>query len=212
MNFWKRQTFGLLALSLVLFLSGCSPLFAFTPEQVATEQALNFGSMGGSVDPNSVRVTQTLPLADRVIVQVAFRATDEQGRLNECLFVYETIKSALGWRTGSGGGSCSGVNNQPEPNPIGVGTGHSGGVDFEYTHVDGEVYQPDIVVVEVEWEDGTTQKVEVINSTYLVARVGDHNPVEIRGLSDDNVVLFTFQPPNDRMPPGKMELEKTGRQ
>lgn len=194
-----------LVLSGVLFASGCSSLLAFSPEQVAANQALSFGSMGTTVDPNSVRITQTRPLGDRMIVQVAFLATDNQGRLNECLFVYETVKGTLGWRAGSGGGGCGGVNNSPETNPLGVGTGHSGGRDFEYSHVDGQVYRPDIVFVEVDWEDGTTDRVEVVNSTYLIPRLGNHSPKEIRGLSEEEEVLYTFQPPSEIIPPEKRE-------
>lgn len=182
----------IIAFMVFLTAAGCSGLLNFSPERAAVQEILSGNSFGMQAQTDTVQVLQSKALEGTKFVQVAFQAVDEQGRQQECLFVYETRKTPVGFVAGSGGGGCGPVN-PPDEAPIGVGVGSSGGAGVVYTEADGFVYQPEIVSLEVIWKDGQTQTVEVVNGAYLALRSGRQELNQIKALDADGQVVYTHE-------------------
>jgi len=188
----RRQVSRMLKVSALLVLfaaTGCRGLLSFSPERAVVQEILSNHTFGMQAQPDTVQVLQSKVLEGTKFVQVAFQAVDEQGRQQECLFVYETRKTPVGFVTGSGGGGCGPVN--PPDVPIGMSVGSSGGAGVVYTEADGFVYQPEIVSLEVIWEDGQTQTIEVVNGAYLALRSGRQELDQIKALDAAGEVVYT---------------------
>jgi len=200
----KSSLLFLLLLLSGLLAAGCQSLMAFTPEQAAVQNILDYNGGGDfALDPNSIRVMQSQKLQDSVIVLVAFQGT-QQGSPQQCLFHYEAHQATLGtWAGGNGGGGCSMAGQDQNPLEVGMGKimGTQPGV-LNYTEVDGFVNQEDIRTVKVTWQDGETQQVDVINGTYLAARAGSQEIEKIEGLDASGQVVYTHTPPEPA--PGKL--------
>jgi hypothetical protein len=190
----------IVALFALLMTAGCRGLLNFSPERAAVQEILSGNSFGMQAQPDTVQVLQSKVLEGTKFVQVAFQAVDEQGRQQQCLFLYETRKTPVGFVTGSGGGGC-GIGKPPGDGPISVGVGSSGGAGVVYTEADGFVYQPEIVSLEVIWEDGQTQTIEVVNGAYLALRSGRQELAQIKALNADGDVVYTYESPTPA--PGK---------
>ena len=184
----------IIALMVFLTAAGCSGLLNFSPERAAVQEILSGNSFGMQAQPDTVQVLQSKALEGTKFVQVAFQAVDDQGRQQECLFVYETRKTPVGFVAGSGGGGC-GIGKPPGGEPISVGVGSSGGAGVVYTEADGFVYQPEIASLEVTWEDGETQMIEVVNGAYLALRSGRQELAQIKALDADGEVVYTYESP-----------------
>jgi hypothetical protein len=199
----KSSLFFLFVFFSTLLFAGCQSLMTFTPEQAAVQNILDYNGGGDfALDPNSIRVMQSQKLQDSVIVLVAFQGT-QQGSLQQCLFHYEAHQATIGtWVGGNGGGGCSMAGQDRTPLEVGMGKimGTQPGV-LSYTEVDGFVNQEDILTVKVTWQDGETQQVEVVNSTYLAARTGSQEIEKIEGLDASGGVVYTHTPPEPA--PGK---------
>jgi hypothetical protein len=187
-----RRMLKIIALLVFLTAAGCQGMLNFSPERAAVQEILSGNSFGMQTQPDSVQVLQTKELEGTKFVQVAFQVVDEQGRQQECLFVYETRKTPVGFVAGSGGGGCGPVSAPDDP-PIGVGVGSSGGAGVVYTEADGFVYQPEIVSLEVIWEDGETQSVDVVNGAYLALRSGRQELSQIKALDAAGQVVYTHE-------------------
>ncbi|MEJ2600944.1 MAG: hypothetical protein P8Z00_21610 [Anaerolineales bacterium] len=178
---------------LVLFTAaGCRGLLSFSPERAVVQTVLSSNTFGMQAQPDTVQVLQSKTLEGNQFVQVAFQAVDERGLQQECLFVYETRRTPVGFVTGSGGGGC-GPTNQPDEAPIGISVGSSGGAGVVYTEADGFVYQPEIASLEVIWEDGEKQAVEVVNGAYLALRSGRQALDQIKALDAAGEVVYTHE-------------------
>lgn len=78
---------------------------------------------------------------------------------------------------------------------VSVTRGSSSGAGLDYTEVDGFVYQPEIVSLEVSWEDGETQTVDVVNGAYLALRSGIQEVTQIRALDAAGEVVYAYKSP-----------------
>jgi hypothetical protein len=181
----------------LLLLSGCS--MTFSPEQAAIRAALE-SRMQVQPDPATVRILQSQPWGDSVMILLSYRAVDQSGQLSECLMMYETQRNMLGWIAGSGGGGCGPAGGDDQALGIGAGQhGDSNGVGL--SHVTGLVYDDNISMVEVVWDDGESQRVEVVNNSYLALRAGRHMWAQLQGVNEDGEVISTHE--NAPPAPGK---------
>ena len=199
----KSSLIFLLELLSALLLAGCQSLMTFTPEQAALQNARDY-DLGNdyTLDSNSVQVLQSLRLQDSTLVLVSFQENRRGSRM-QCLFHFETHRTSIGtWVSGSGGGGCSMAGQDQTPLEVGVGKSmNSQPGRLDYTEVNGFVNQEDIQSVKVTWQDGETQQVEVVNGTYLAARVGSQEIEKIEGLDASGGLVYTHTPPEPA--PGK---------
>jgi hypothetical protein len=181
----------------LLFLSGCS--LTFSPEQAAIRTVLE-SQIRPQPDPATVRVLQSQPWGDSVVVLLTYQAVDQGGGVVECLSMYEIQRNTLGWMGGSGGGGCSPAGGDGQV--IGIGAGqHRGSQGIGLSHVTGFVYDEDISTVDVLWDDGEREQVEVVNGSYLALRSRAHTWAELQALNADGQVVYTHQ--NGPPAPGK---------
>ncbi len=167
---------------------------AFSPEQAAI-RALLEAPRTMQVKPATIRVLQTQSLGDEVNILILFNATQENGQISQCLFLYEAYESRpVGWVIDGGGGGCGPVGGSGES--IGIGAGqHSGSGRPALSHVKGLVYQANIQAIEVAWDDGEHQRVEVVNDSYLAMRGGLHEYVQVQALNEKDKVIYTHDNP-----------------
>jgi len=181
----------------VLLLSGCGTLLNISPERAAVQEVLNDRARDFQVDPDSIEVLQTAELGENVFVLVLYEGNRLPGQRDSCLYVYETQRFPLGWRIRSGGGSCGPADDPGEPIQLGSGSSlRDGRGEFSSTsHVHGRVNDEAIVAVEITWDDGESQRVEVINSTILLVRSGQHSWTLAEGFNAQDEVVFSQSQP-----------------
>ena len=191
-------------LIILLLTTGCSSLFAFTPERAAMQRVMQNPDPNFRVDPASVRVLQTQPVGEAVIALVSFTG-QRSGTKETCSYVYVLERGRLGWRSPGGGGGCQSGQGAQNPIEIGSGWNGTGGPDPQagYSHTAGLVNQEDVTSVEVAWDDGEIQTVDVFNSSYLAGRTGQNTPTRVRALNAQGEEVHAWSPPQP--PPGKVE-------
>jgi hypothetical protein len=189
-----------------LLLSGCNMIFS--PEQAAIRAALE-SQMRVQPNPATIRVLQSQPWGDNVVILLTYQAVDQSGQTSECLMMYETQRNMLGWIAGSGGGGCGPTGEDGQA--LGIGAGQHGASDgIGLSHVTGLVYDDNISIVDVVWDDGERQRVEVVNDSYLALRVGRYMWAELQGVNEDGDVIYTHQ--NAPPAPGKESGTSTSMQ
>ena len=190
----NKLSFWLVTVILVLGLSACN--LSFSPEGAAVQTVLdvNRTSSHMQVDPATIRVLQKQSLQDDEMVLVAFQAIQDNGQLSECLSMYQLHRGLLGWTAGSGGGGCEPAGGGGEPLRIGAGR-NSNPDRTSSTHVAGRVYEDGIVAVEVTWDDGQRQRVQVVNGSYLAVREGLHDYAQLQALNAKDEVVYTHENP-----------------
>jgi hypothetical protein len=194
----------------VLVLSGCFiGGTAFSPEAAAQRAVLENPNPDMHVDPNTVQVLQRFNLDDKTLVMLSFSGNDIRLGATSCLYMYEVLQMPWGgWSTGSGGGGCTSGDGNQQEQPLSIGASISSGSkphDFGLSAVYGQVFVPEIRVVEVTWKDSMMQQVEVINASYLAARAGQVEMERVDGLNADNEIVYSSEP---RIDPGKQKIEE----
>lgn len=210
---------GFFALALLsILLSGCRSFGSgpmgpgsLTPE-AATVQTIvqSNGTVANfQLEANSVNVRQSIPVGDHFVVVAAFRGlmamNEPGGGPQRCLFTYEVLRARLGgWVTSRGGGSCTSTSPQNgNLGPMSIGASNNSGSgpgSAGYSSVEGEVYQNDIITVQVSWNDGKVENIPVVNGTYITVRPGNFQMVKVDGLNEAGQAVFTSQP---QTAPGK---------
>lgn len=199
----KIFSLPLLILPLLLALSGCMPT-AFSPETAALQSVVEVKFPDFTLDRNTVQIVQRAPLGDRFVYLITYQGNRVNTGRESCLFVYEVHKAPFGgWTSGSGGGGCS--NAQPQDQqPISLGSntsGSSGNNDPGFSAVNGEVFDEKIVQVQVTWNDGQVQQVDVVKNTFLAVRAGQFGYQKAEALDKDQNVIFQNEIP--AIAPGK---------
>lgn len=191
-----------------IVLAGCGPI-AFSPEQIAVREALESLPQNGVTDPDSVEVLQSLEFNGLTFLLVSFRQQVENLQ-QDCMFVYVVRRSPIGtWAPTSGGGGCSGQigggehEEMPPISQVGINTssGDGGALDPGYTSIRGLVHADEILKVRVIWLDNIVQEVNVINHSFLIARAGQLDMINIEGLNKDGEVVYDHK--NPPAAPGK---------
>jgi hypothetical protein len=185
-----NRSLAAMILTTLVVLTGCG----FSPEQAAL-RALMEGSPTTQINPATIQALQSQSWGETVNVLVAFQAIEENGQVFQCLFLYEAHKSRqLGWGVSHSGGGCGPLGGSGEP--IGIGGGqHSGTGRPAISHATGLVFQPDIASIEIVWDDGERQRVEVVNNSYLALRTGRHEYAQIQALNGKDEVIYTYENP-----------------
>lgn len=192
---WKRvcsaQIGVWLLLPLLMLLAAC----AFSPERAVVQEVLKNGRgwKDLDIDANTIRVLQTQPRDDGMVIQVVFQAVRDDGQRLECLYEYQTRKSRLEWVIGGGGGGCGPGGGSGES--IGIGSGWNWSERESWSRVSGLVYVEGIVAVKVVWDDGESQRVEVVNGSYLAVRDGVHKYLQVQALDAGNEVVYVYENP-----------------
>lgn len=188
----NKLSFWLVIAILVLGLSACN--VSFSPERAAVQEVLDMNGTPGNmqVDPATIQVLQKQSLQDDEMVLVAFQAIQDNGQLSECLFMHQVHRGLLGWVIASGGGGCGPAGGSGEPLEISAGR-YAGPYRQSSSHVAGKVYEEGIVAVEVTWDDGERQRVQVVNASYLAVREDLHAHAQLQALNANDQVVYTFQ-------------------
>jgi hypothetical protein len=179
---------------LLLLLTACGQA-SFSAEQAAI-QAMRDSQGQGSVYEDTIQVLQTKQVDQYVYVLYAFR-TREVNYDADCLWLYRVQRTKVGlWRPSGGGGGCSGVlpGSDPSPMPdveIGGGQSTNGPLDPGKSETYGKVNRPGIVKVQVTWDDGQSEDVDVVNASYMIVRDGLLKTVKVEGLDEAGAVVFT---------------------
>lgn len=186
-------------LTTALLLSGCSEFLNFSPERAVMQSLMADNRAWGSIVPESVQILQKVEFGDGEWVLVSFQTVQDGIGGSECVSVYETIKLAGGWRTGSGGGGCTSGPGEEQPMFIGMGKSLSENSAESYAY--GVVYEREIEAVAVLWDDGDEQRVPVINGSYLILREGDHMHQQVLAFTAGDELYYTYDAPDPA--PGK---------
>lgn len=199
----RRLAFSILrAILIVLPLTGCLGI-AFSPEIAAQQAVTRHNPDGTKVDPASIQVLQQLPMDQDRLVLISFQETTPNGPMS-CLFLYQVTRQPVGgWIAGSGGGSCTGENPDPENMPISFGaSSFSGDQPNEpgYSIASGHVFADEIQKVRVTWADGVQQQVEVVNHSYMTCHARESQWQVIEALNEDGEVVYSSQ---SEIAPGK---------
>ena len=195
----QRSIFLTLSLFGAALFTGCRGILNFSPEMAVQQSLMEHPPFNSTIQPDTLAVLQTVDFEGSKFVLARFNTLDGNGQVSECTQMYETIRRAGSWFTGSGGGGCgpAGANQ----NPIGVGTGSSINNERAYSSANGLVYQEDFQAIEVIWDDGETQRVEVINGSYMVLRSGIHQVAFIHAYNEFEEAIYTYERPEPA--PGK---------
>lgn len=172
----------------MLLLAACGPAFAFTPERAVIQDLMT--SNAGQIIPDSIRVLQVQPWQDGRLVLAAYQIQDVN-QVQDCVSITQVIQRGTGWDSTGGGAGCwpAGANDMP----VDVGGGGLSGSDRQpLKYYYGLVYDPNISTVEVSWDDGEVQSVPVVNSSYLLARNGNPEALQVRALNAAQEVIFSF--------------------
>lgn len=180
----------------IFFISACS--LNFSPEQ-AVVQEVQAGRMIGPVVPGSIKIMQKREYEERTLVMAAFQSTLENGAVLDCTYVFSPEKRFGSWLPQGGGGGCG---SAPDPSPaIGIGGGIHANEQGVYSYAYGQVYSPEVIVVEVTWDNGEKQSEKVINHSFLVYRLGGAEIQKVQAYGADQQIIFTYE---DQGPaPGK---------
>lgn len=158
-----RNNFFFTILLFFVALTACNPI-AFSPESAAVQNLLN----DPEVVADSIRVHQVQPWEARQIVLVSYLAQNEMEQMS-CEAVFEMERTPGGWRTGGSGAGCS---SPPNTEPVTYGSGSQGIAPDAISHASGLVTLGAAQEVEITWPDGVTQRVPVVNGSYMALRAG----------------------------------------
>lgn len=186
-----------ISIFLFLLLSACGNV-GLSPEAAATKMLLEESTKGMQVYDETLEVRQILRVEDdQSIVAITFAGTrPEMGAVTlTCFYTYQTLKKGAGWVAANGGGTCQ--ENQPEQQQIAdieVMVSHYSSQrpgEPGYTQIYGSVNNPDIVKVQVIWDDNVTTEVDVVDATMLTLRKTQLMAKTVDGLNDQDQVIYT---------------------
>jgi hypothetical protein len=179
---------------LLLFLVACSNV-AYTPEQAARLDLIN----NNNAQPDTIRIHQSQSWKDSVVVLASYLSTDQNQR-SSCEAVFEIEREAAGWRVSGSGVGCS---SPPSTEAVTFGSGTQGVPPNELSYAHGVVKLSEAKWVEITWQDGTVQRADVVNGSYLALRTGSFQMigrVEALNASDEIIQEIEIMPDIQKMP------------
>ena len=192
----KASTF----LCAALILSACQALFSFSPDRAAVQEiVLNSPSMN-EIHRDTIRVLQMQEFDPGIMVLATYLATAEEDQMSECLALFQTEKTTEGWDAHSQGAACWPAA-LVDTDPIQVIYGQTNIDGQSSSNISGLVYKPEINTIEIVWEDGENQKVEVIKGSYLALRLGQQEFQVINALNESGELVYSYEKPTPA--PGK---------
>ena len=189
-----RRLPGLLVFVLcgLVLLGGC----AFSPERaLAAEVRVMEGQWQNmQMRPETAQIRQQQPWQEGLLYLLSFEAIRSNGQRSDCLYTLQIEQKGLGWRVTGSEGGCGPLGGDGKPMSVGWGQ-HSGLERASLSHLRGLVYDPAVVAVQVVWEDGQEQRVEVANGSYLALRAGRHELSQERGLDSQDEIVYAYENP-----------------
>jgi hypothetical protein len=171
-----------------ILLNGCS--MSFSPEQAIVQELLTENHMGKTV-PESIQILQKRDFDERVLVMVAFQKIQDDGRVDDCIYVFEPARRIGSWRAGGGSGGCrSGPAAKPA---VELGAGTSSSDRGAYSYAYGTVNLPEVTTIEVTWDDGEVQKELVINGSFFIYRNAAADIQQLQAFNTDNQVVYLHE-------------------
>lgn len=203
----KKRTIYLIAaaLALALLLPACRGI-AFSPEAAASAAIMGNIETNVALIDDSLAVRHSEKVNDNLaVVVLTYQQLRNRSDVENCLFSYEVQKRSVGWFMKSGGGGCwplAAEAQEGQEIQIGTGQSHSSDPgDVGFTTAYGMVRDPEIVKVEVTWNDDTLAEMDVTDSSFVAYRFGLFELAKVEGLSAQGDVLYTYTP---QVAPGKL--------
>jgi hypothetical protein len=194
---------GIPFLVAILPLTACQTLFSFSPDRAAIQEIILNSPSTMEVHKDTIRVLQMQEFDPGMMVLATYLGTVEGGQVSECLALFQTEKAVEGWNAYSHGSGCwpAGLLDE-EPLQILYGQRSSNGQSM--SDVSGLVYVPEITSVEVTWDDGESQALDVVKGSFLGLRTGKHDPKSITAFDEDGKPVYSYEVPSPA--PGKDTL------
>ncbi|MFO7624107.1 MAG: hypothetical protein R6V73_07130 [Anaerolineales bacterium] len=182
------------------FLSSCQTLFNFSPDRAAVEELITNSPVSLEIHPETIRVLQLLESEQGIMVLTTYLATNESNQINECLSLYKTAKVSQGWTAYGQGLSCwpAALIDQE---PIRVTMGQNSTGESSSSDVSGLVFDPQIMSIEVIWDDGTIQDLEIVKGSYLAVRSGQYSVQFVHAFDEAGELVYSYE--ETKPAPGK---------
>lgn len=182
------------------FLSSCQTLFNFSPDRAAVEELITNSPVSLEIHPETIRVLQLLESEQGIMVLTTYLATNESNQINECLSLYKTAKVSQGWSAYAQGSNCwpAALIDQE---PIRVTMGQNSTGESSSSDVSGLVFDPQIMSIEVIWDDGTIQDLEIVKGSYLAVRSGQYSVQFVHAFDEAGELVYSYE--ETKPAPGK---------
>ena len=191
----KRFTITGGLLMVVLFLSGCDTLLNFSPDRAAVQAIVTSRSPSQEIHHDTIRVLQTQESSPGIVVLTTYLATQENDQMLECLALFNSEKFSQGWQAFGLGTTCWEVTLE-DPNPISIGMLQNASLDTKMSYAIGLVFDPDIKLLDITWDDTFSQRIEVIKNSYLAIRAGQSSVASILAYDTKEDLVYTYQNPS----------------
>lgn len=191
----KRMVRAYLLLGACLFLTSCQAFFNFSPDRAAVQEIVMNSPSMVEVHRDTIRVLQMKEFDPGFIVLATYLATAEGGQMSECLAMFYAEKAVEGWDAHSRGSSCWPAELVQEEPPIQVIRGQSRSGDQSSSDASGLIYDPEIKTLQLTWDDGESQTLEVIKGSFLSVRAGLHELQTVNALNESGQIVYTHNIP-----------------
>lgn len=181
-------------------LTGCQGEgFAANPQNAVIDRVNTNVGPDVVIRLRTLVVHQTQVVSNRTFVLVSYQQTRDEVP-EQCVSMYEARRELGGWHAGSGGGGCGPLTTDtsetaPQVDWNSGTTSSSDPGDRGVSAVNGLVHDARIQSVRVTWDDTTQQTAALVNSSFLIVRIGGQfQPTRLEGLAQDGTALYDSQP------------------
>jgi hypothetical protein len=181
-------------LSVPFLLSSCQALLNFSPDRATVQEIIINSPQSLEVHRETIRVLQLQESEQGILVLTTYLATHENDQISECLALYRTAKTSDGWTAFDQGSSCwpAALVDQDS---ISISMGQQTTNENTSSNVAGLVYDPQIMSIEVIWDDGTTQAIDIVKRSYLAVRSGQYTVQFIHAFDETGEMVYSYQKP-----------------
>jgi len=181
---------------LLWLLAACGTV-CLSPEDAATKMLLEETANGMQVNNETLAVRQTLIVEDgQSIVAITFEGTRPEMGMVKCFYTYQTLQKMTGWVAANGGGFCKEKQPERQISDLEVMVAHYSGQrpgEPGYTQIYGNINNPDIVKIQVIWDDNVVTEMDVVNATMLTLRNTQLMAKTVEGLNKQGQVIYTHR-------------------
>lgn len=178
-----------------IFLSGCDTLLNFSPDRAAVQEIIASHPQGQEIHHDTIRILQTQESSPGIVVLATYLATQENDQMLECLALFNSEKFNQVWQSYGLGTTCWEATLE-DPNPINMSMLQNASLDTKMSYALGLVFDPEITLIEITWDDTFSQRVEVIKKSYLATRTGHSSVASILAYDAQEDLVYTYQNPS----------------
>ena len=181
------------SLILVAFLTitACQSLLSFSPDRAAVQEIVLHSPSMMEVHRDTIRVLQMQEFDPGIMVLATYLTTTEGSQMSECLALFHAQKGAEGWNARSQGSGCWPAELIEEEPPIQVIRGQRSSGNQSSSDVSGLVMDPEIKTIQITWQDGESQVLEVVKGSFLSVRSGLHDLQTIDALNEAGELVYS---------------------